>query len=143
MIVKISRDGYKVLVDGVQYHINPQTSKGPGNEIVELKKMNHPELQQSISLSKIPDGCVDFEFELAPRKEVTSKKDYELTEDEQKQVNELQAQIDAIKDAARARYIPSKAKAKDPNKMSAQELKDYIASLEARKEELEKQAKGL
>ena len=65
---------------------------------------------------------------LVPR-EVTTIKKYELTPEEAKEVAELQAKIDKIINAAKARYVPTTKK--DITKMSIAELEAYIAAKKA------------
>ena len=58
---------------------------------------------------------------------------YTLTPEEQEEINKLQAQIDAIKEKAKLRYVPKKTKVED---MSIEELEVYLAQKKAEQEAL-------
>ena len=86
--------------------------------------------QKHMSITKLVEGLNVFNDNDLKGREVN--KDYELTEEEQEKVNELQSEIDEIISAAKARYVkPVKVKTiTDTKKMSKSELEAYIAKLE-------------
>src|SRR5699024_11926378 len=61
------------------------------------------DLQKWLALAKLKEG--ENSVECQGREGVVVTKSYSLTEDEAKKVKELQAQIDAIIEAAKARYV--------------------------------------
>lgn len=127
--VEIVKNGYEVMVDGIACKVIKQESKGTNKEVVDIEKAVGTDWQKYISLSKLVEGSQ--EVELKPRKVVDSK-NYTLTEDEKTQVANLQAQIDAIIDAAKARYVaPSKVNLNNINSLTTEQKLALIAQLEA------------
>lgn len=127
--VEIVKNGYEIIVNNVACKVIKQESKGLNKEVVDIEKAVGPEYQRYVSLSKLVDGSQIVE--LKPRKIVESKQ-YSLTQDEQTQIDELQAQIDAIIEAAKARYVaPSKVNLNNINNLTNEQKLALIAQLEA------------
>ena len=132
--VEIIKNGYEVMVDGVACKVIKQESKGANKEVVDIEKAVGTDWQKYISLSKLVEG--PQEVELKPRKVVDSK-NYTLTEEEKTQIEELQAQIDAIIDAAKARYVKFSFKSTiDTSKLNNAQKLEAIRQLEAQLEKL-------
>ena len=131
MLVKICKDGYEITVNGVKCPVIKQASKGEGKEVVKIEKVVGPSYQAYISLTKLVEGEQDFE--VAPHKEVSSNR-YTLTEEEQSKVDGLQAQIDAIIEVAKARFVPSVGK----KKLSDYSIEELERIIEAKRQENEK-----
>ena len=114
--------------EGRALTINEQKSKGPGNEVVKIEGMKNSNGQKWIALSKVKEGDNWFECKKANR--TLSTASYELTADEKAEVEELQKQIDAIIETAKARYV------KKPNlnvkiaELSQAEKQKHIEELE-------------
>ena len=83
--------------------------------------------QKWVSLSKLKEGLNEIECN---GREVSTSKAYVLTEEEKAQVAELQSQIDAIIEVAKARYVAKPKLNIDPSKLSEEERVAYIANLE-------------
>ena len=126
----LERKGYEITCEGKKLTVVKQGSKGPNKEVVKIAGLPGSNGKQWLSLTLIPDNTVTTitDDKLVPRV-VTSSKQYELTSEEKQQVEELQAKIDAIIAAAKARYIP--AAKKDISKMTIDELEAYIAAKKA------------
>jgi hypothetical protein len=119
----LTRKANEVYHDDVKLTIVEQATKGPGKEVVKIDGLDGSNGQKWISLSKLVEGKNEVSCK---GREVTSTGSYTLTPAEKLEVDALQLQIDAIKDAAKARYVP---KSVDPSKMSADELEAYITKL--------------
>ena len=117
------RKGTEVYHDKTKLTIVEQKTKGSGKEVVKIDGLDGSNGQKWISLSKLVEGKNEVSCK---GREVTSTGSYTLTPAEKLEVDALQLQIDAIKDAAKARYVP---KSVDPRKMSADELEAYITKL--------------
>ena len=121
--------GYVYDEEGKALTINKQASKGPGNEVVKIEGLPNSNGQKWIALNKIKEGDNYFKCKKANR--TLSSNSYELTDDEEKEVAELQARLDAIIEAAKARYV------KKPNlnvkiaELSQEEKEKHIQELEA------------
>ena len=132
--VEIVKNGYEIIVNNVACKVIKQESKGLNKEVVDIEKAVGPEYQRYVSLSKLVDGSQIVE--LKPRKIVESKQ-YSLTQEEQTQIDELQAQIDAIIEAAKARYVKVSFKSTiDTSKLSDAQKLEAIRQLEAQLEKL-------
>lgn len=129
-MLTLEREGYEVTCNGKKLTVVKQETKGPGKEVVKIEGVPGSNGKKWLSLSLIPDHATTVigDAKLVAR-EVTTIKKYELTAEEAKEVAELQAKIDAIVNAAKARYVP--ASKKDITKMSIEELEAYIASKKA------------
>ena len=132
--VEIVKNGYEVMVDGIKCKVIKQESKGANKEVVDIEKAVGTDWQKYISLSKLVEGSQDVQ--LKPRKVVDSK-NYTLTEDEKTQIEELQAQIDAIIENAKARYVKFSFKSTiDASKLNNAQKLEAIRQLEAQLEKL-------
>lgn len=125
-MLKLERKDNKVFYNGVELKINPQTSKGPGNECVYIADLPEANGQKWVSLKRLHEGINEVDCQ---GREVNNKK-YTLTPEEASQVAELQAQIDEIINRAKARYVP-KSKTTDISKLTNEEKLALIAQLEA------------
>ena len=124
MTIKLEKINDKVyLVDEnnnkIELKINKQASKGEGKEVVDIEKYVGNKYQKWVSLSRLVEG--ENIIELKPRKEVNIEK-YELTKEEQEEVDALQSRINEIIENAKKRFVPKL----DFKKMSNQA---YINSL--------------
>lgn len=126
-MLTLERKGYEITCDGKKLTVVKQKTKGPNKEVVKIEGLEGSNGKKWLSLSLIPDNATTTftDDELVPH-EVTK---YELTPEETKEVAELQAKIDAIINAAKARYVPTNKK--DITKMSIAELEAYIAAKKA------------
>ena len=132
--VKIIKNGHEIIVNGIKCKVIRQESKGPNKEVVDIEKAVGTDWQKYISLSKLAEGSQDVQ--LKPRKVVDSK-NYTLTEEEKTQVEELQAQIDAIIENAKARYVKFSFKSTiDTSKLNNAQKLEAIRQLEAQLEKL-------
>ncbi len=123
------RKGAKVYHNEVELKINKQASKGPGNEVVSIAGLEGSNGAKWVSLSKLEEG----RNELNPQaRKVTSTSSYKLTPEEKAEVDNLQAQIDAIKEAAKKRYVakPKFLSTDEIAKLSKEEKAKYIAKYE-------------
>lgn len=129
-MLTLERKGYEITCNGKKLTVVKQETKGPNNETVNIEGLEGSNGKKWLSLSFIPDNATTTitDDKLVPH-EVTTRKKYELTVEEAKEVAELQAKIDKIINAAKARYVP--ASKKDITKMSIAELEAYIAAKKA------------
>lgn len=124
-MLELTRIDNQVFYNNQELKINKQASKGPGNEVVYIKDCAEANGQTWISLSKLTQGL--NQIECKPRTITTTK--YTLTADEQARVNELQQEIDAIIDAAKARYVAKPNFKLDPTKLTAEQKQQEIEKL--------------
>jgi hypothetical protein len=122
-MLELVKKGNEVSCNGQKLTVVDQKTKGPGKEVVKIEGLDGSNGQKWVSLSKLQEGKNEVSCK---GREVTSTGSYTLTPAEKAEVDALQLQIDAIKDAAKARYVP---KSVDPSKMSAEELEAYITKL--------------
>lgn len=102
MSLTLVRQGKEVTCNGVKLTMVEQKTKGAGNEVIKIEGLAGSNGAKWISLSKLQEG----ENVIHPvAKQVVSTGSYTLTPEEKKQVDALQAQIDAIKAKAKARYV--------------------------------------
>lgn len=129
-MLTLERNGYEVTCNGKKLTVVKQGTKGLDKETVHIEGLEGSNGKKWLSLSLIPDNATTTfsDDQLVPR-EVTTSKKYELTPEEAKEVADLKAKIDAIVNAAKARYVP--ASKKDITKMSIAELEAYIAAKKA------------
>lgn len=129
-MLTLERKGYEITCNGKKLTVVKQETKGPNKEVVKIEGLEGSNGKKWLSLTLIPDNATTTitDDKLVPR-EVTTIKKYELTPEEAKEVAELQAKIDAIINAAKARYVPTSKK--DITKMSIAELEAYIAAKKA------------
>lgn len=123
----LERKGDEVFCNGQKLTIVAQASKGPNKEVVKVAGLEGANGQKWVSLSKLKEGLNEIECN---GREVSTSKAYVLTEEEKAQVAELQSQIDAIIEVAKARYVAKPKLNIDPGKLSEEERVAYIANLE-------------
>lgn len=118
----------EVYGNGQRLKVNQQQSKndGCGDPVVDVSPIAGDEYQKWVSIKNLKHG-VNM-IDLKPRKHVELSTKLVLTDEEKAQIDELQAQIDAIKENARKRQ-PAKAKKLDD--MSIEELEAYLAARRA------------
>ena len=126
-MLELERRNDEVFYNGTKLKINAQASKGPNNEVVYVADLPEANGQKWISLKKLHEGINELECQ---GREVTISKKYVLTPEEAQKVAELQAQIDAIINAAKSRYVP-KTNINDINKLTTEQKLALIAQLEA------------
>jgi len=129
-MLKLIRTENGVFCEGKRLTIVTQATKGPGKEVVKIEGLQGSNGAKWVSLSKLSMG----ENVIEPiKREVTSGgKSYELTAEEQKKVDELQAEIDAIKARARQRYVknPGLKTQTQLEAMNEAERLEYIRDLD-------------
>lgn len=122
----------EVFCDGRKLTIIAQATKGPGKEVVKIDGLVGSNGQKFVSLSKLAQGENVLECTAkATTGTGSSKRNYVLTTEEQAEVNELQARIDAIIEAAKARYVPAVDLNCDITQMSQEDKLAKAAQLEA------------
>ena len=126
-MLKLVRRGDKVYFEGEALTIVPQATKGPGKEVVKIDGLPGSNGQKWISLSKLSEGENIFQDNDLARRNYSSQ-GYQLTEEEQAEVDELTSRIQAIIEEAKKRYVPPIKK--KPEAMNETELLAYIAQLE-------------
>lgn len=122
-MLELERKGDEVFYQNHKLTIVAQATKGIGKEVVKIEGLEGSNGQKWISLSRLKEGINQIETQA---REVSSKS-YTLTFEEQQQINDLQAQIDAIIEKAKARYVKVPNLKVDTSKMS-QEEKDALAN---------------
>ena len=127
----LERKGNEVFYNGRKLTVIAQASKGPGKEVVKIDGLPGSNGQKFVSLSKLVDGRNELDCTAKVTTKQAPKQQYVLTVEEQAQVDELQAQIDAIIDAARARYIPNIDLSCDISQMSDAQREAMATQLEA------------
>lgn len=133
-MIELERIGNEVYCKGVKLKINPQASKGTGNEVIYIEGLEGNPGKKWLSLSLLEEGLNTFSDDKLQPKQVTNHQKYNLTQEEQAEVDKLQAQIDAIIAKAKERYVPKKTKVQD---MSIEELEVYLAQKKAEQKALE------
>lgn len=126
-MLKLEKIENEVYYNGIKLRINKQASKGPGNEVVYIKDCPEANGQTWISLSRLKDGINEIECKA---RELTTHNKYELTKDELSRIAELQAEIDAIKAAAKARYVEKPNFKVDISKLSDAEKQAHIEKVQ-------------
>ena len=131
----LERKGDEVFCQGQKLTIVAQATKGPGKEVVKIKGLEGSNGQTWISLSRLNEGLNEVECKA---REVVSTSKYQLTSEEKARIAELQAEIDSIIEAAKARYVAKPNLNVNPASMTeaqrlelAAQLEKYIASLKA------------
>ena len=124
----LERQNDKVYYNGVELKINKQASKGPGNEVVFVKNCPEANGQTWVSLSRLKEGTNELECKA---REFSATNKYTLTTEEAARIAEIQAEIDAIKDAAKARYVAKPNLNADPSKMTEAERLAAIEQIKA------------
>lgn len=127
--------------DGVFYNdrkltIVAQATKGPGKEVVKIEGLPGSDGAKWISLNKLSMG----ENDIVPvKREVAGG--YALTDEEKARIDELQGEIDAIKERARKRNA-NKGGLKTFDEIMAMDEESrvaYIRMLEERCEQIKKE----
>ena len=126
-MLKLERIEDKVYYNGVELKINKQASKGPNNEVVYIKDCLESNGQTWISLNRLKDGINEIECK---GRVVTSHNKYELTNEEKLRIEELQREIDEIKENAKKRYVERPNFNVDISKLSEEEKAEHIRSVE-------------
>ena len=126
-MLKLERIEDKVYYNGIELKINKQASKGAGNEVVDISKLPEANGQKWISLNRLKDGINEIECKA---REITTSKKYELTDDEKSRIAELQSEIDAIIEKAKARYVAKPNLNVNVAKMTAEEKAAYIVAVQ-------------
>lgn len=124
----LERRGQEVFYQGRKLTIVAQASKGDNKEVVKIEGLEGSNGQKWVSLTKLKEGINEVETQ----GKVMNSKKYVLTLEETQQIEALQAQIDAIIENAKKRYVPHK----DIKEMSIEELENFI---KLRKQELANQ----
>lgn len=124
----LERKGQEVFYQGRKLTIVAQASKGDNKEVVKIEGLEGSNGQKWVSLTKLKEGINEVETQ----GKVMNSKKYVLTLEETQQIEALQAQIDAIIEVAKKRYVPHK----DIKEMSIEELENFI---KLRKQELANQ----
>ena len=126
-MLKLERIEDKVYYNGIELKINKQASKGPNNEVVYIKDCLESNGQTWISLNRLKDGINEIECK---GRVVTSHNKYELTNEEKSRIAELQSEIDAIIEKAKARYVAKPNLNVNVAKMTAEEKAAYIVTIQ-------------
>lgn len=126
-MLKLERIEDKVYYNGVELKINKQASKGLGNEVVDISKLNEANGQKWISLNRLQQGMNEIECK---GRVVTTSTKYELTNEEKLRIEELQREIDEIKENAKKRYVEKPNFKVDVSKLSEEEKLEHIRSVE-------------
>ena len=131
MKVVLNYENGKVTCDGIELTINPQATKrdGQGDPVVSLKKIPGwtEGMQEWKSIRLWDEGEHTIEIGDKVEKGSTSL----LTQEEKDKIAELEAQIKAIKDAAKGRQ-PQK-----PKKLEEYSLEELKARIEQLTKELD------
>lgn len=126
-MLKLERINDEVYYNDTKLKINKQASKGLGNEVVYIKDCAEANGQTWISLSRLHEGINEIECKA---RELTTHNKYELTKEELSRIAELQAEIDAIKAAAKARYVEKPNFKLDVSKLSEEERQAHIEKVQ-------------
>lgn len=125
------RKGDEVFFENRKLVVIPQATKGPGKEVVKIDGLAGSNGKKFVSLSKLVQGENVLECTAKATTSTGSKRNYVLTKDEQEEVNKLQARIDKIIEAAKARYVPAVDLNCDITQMSQEDKLAKAAQLEA------------
>lgn len=123
----LERKGSEVFFEGKKLTIVPQATKGPNKEVVKIAGLEGANGQKWYALAKLKEGL--NEIECQGREVVVTGKSYQLTQEEAQKVKELQSQIDAIIEGAKARYVAKPRLDVDPSKLSEEERRKKIEEL--------------
>lgn len=114
----LTRKGDEVFFGDKKLTIVAQASKGPGKEVVKVEGLEGSNGQKWVSLARLKEG--DNEV-VTQGREVTTTSRYSLTPEEKAKVDSLQAQIDTIVNAAKARFVAKPTLVVDPTKLTEEE----------------------
>ena len=129
MKIEIVKNGEEIIVNGVKCPVKHERAKN--NTYLDIDKLGFEAWQKHIGLQFLVEG--KQEFELKPRSNKGAKAKYTLTPEEEQEIAELNARIDEIIEAAKARYVkPIKFnKIKDVSKLTEEQKLSAIAQAEA------------
>jgi hypothetical protein len=130
-MLELTRKGRDVYHGTKKLTMVEQASKGPNNEVIKIEGLEGANGAKWISLSKLQEGLNQLNTK---GRDVVATQTYTLNMVEKAEVDRLQAEINKIKDAARARYAAT-PRFKPVGEMNAQELEKYIEYLTALKTE--------
>lgn len=125
-MLKLERIKDKVYYNKAELKINKQSSKGPGHEAVDISELAEANGQKWISLSRLEQGINEIECKA---RNVKQNKKYELTKEEQQEVDKLQSKIDVIVEKAKTRYVAKPSMNVNVAAMSKEEKAAYIETL--------------
>ena len=125
-MLKLTRKGSEVYCEGKKLTINPQSSKGPGNEVVKVDGLDGANGQKWVSLSKLKEGLNEV---TTNGREVTTSSKVSYTPEEQKEVDELKSRLKELEEVAKARYVAKPKLDVDPTKMSEEERQAKIEEI--------------
>ena len=124
----LTRKGMDVFHDNVKLTMVAQATKGANKEVVKIDGLPGSNGQKWLSLSTLKEGLNKLN-NLKGREVTVTSKGYSLTTEEQKKVDALQAQIDVIVNAAKARYTPKPNMNVNPAKMTKAEREAKYAEI--------------
>lgn len=127
-MLKLERIENEVYCEGKKLTIVPQSTKGPNMEVVKIEGLPGSNGQKWVSLRKLHEGINEIECQ---GKEVTTHKKYQLTEEEQNEINTLQSRIDEIIENAKRRYVEKPNLNLDPSKLTLEERLAEVEKLKA------------
>ena len=127
-MLKLERIENEVYCEGKKLTIVPQSTKGPNMEVVKIEGLPGSNGQKWVSLRKLHEGINEIECQA---KEVTTHKKYQLTEEEQNEINTLQSRIDEIIENAKRRYVEKPNLNLDPSKLTLEERMAEVEKLKA------------
>ena len=129
MKVEIIKNGEEIIVNGVKCPVVHERAKN--NTYLDINKLGFESWQKHIGLQFLVEG--KQEFELKPRSNKGAHGKYTLTPEEEQEIAKLNARIDEIIEAAKARYVkPIKFnKIKDVSKLTAEQKLSAIEQAEA------------
>ena len=134
-MLSLKRIGDEVYCDDKKLTIVKQSSKGEGKEVVKIEGLlGNNGGKKYISLNKLSEGENIIDDNQLLGRELSPK--YELTQDEQKevdeythQIEELQSKIDTIIDIAKQRFVPpTKSSKKSPQQRNEEKQKRQMKS---------------
>ena len=135
-MLKLIRTENGVFYNDRKLTIVAQATKGPGKEVVKIEGLPGSDGAKWISLNKLSMG----ENDIVPvKREVAGG--YALTDDEKARIDELQGEIDAIKERARKRNA-NKGGLKTFDEIMAMDEESrvaYIRMLEERCEQIKRE----
>ena len=129
----LMRKGQDVFFEGRKLTRVDQATKGPGNEVIKIEGLPNSNGKKWISLGLLKQGVNEIACAAKAMTQhtqtATPKQLYTLTVEEVATVKDLQAKIDTIIEAAKARYIPKPNLDIDPSQMTPEEREAKIAEL--------------
>ena len=129
-MLELNRIGDEVYCGDKKLTIVRQASKGEGKEVVKIANLEGSNGQTWISLKRLQEGLNVFNDCDLKKRELS--KNYELTDEEQQEVDKLTQEVEERNDriaeiieAAKARYVKP-VKVKDLTKMSEDKVKKLL-----------------